>query len=584
MALDALAIRRLCAELADAVTDARIDKIHQPERDEIVIHVRGFSQNLRLVVSASASHPRIHITDVKKSNPSSPPMFCMLLRKHLSGGKIIGVRQQDFERVVIIDIEGHDELGELTVKHLITEIMGRHSNIILTDDSGRIIDSIRHVDFTVSSVREILPGGQYLPPPAQDKLPLIDAVSVVSFDTPNMGVRADKLIMSKICGISPLTAREMVYRAYSSADITAAEAMERGISRLENAVTSFALKAAGDFFDPCMIVEKSSGRIIDFSSVDIKQYGNGANIIKYDSMNALLDAFYSGRDAAERMKQKSAGLVKLLNTSLDRASKKLVIQRQALADAENKEELKIKGDLITANLYRIKQGESFAEVENYYIDGSPAISLPLDPRLNPSQNAQKYYKRYQKAKTAEIEVSRQIKETLESIDYLESTLSAVDTAESESDLNQIRAELADVGYIKRTADKKKRAPSQQSKPIHFLSADGFDIYVGRNNTQNDYLTLKYANSQDLWFHTKGIHGSHVIIKLGLDKNVPKETMRMAAELAAYYSKGRESAQVPVDYTQVKNVRKPNGAKPGMVIYDHYNTVYVTPRDFKRCEQ
>jgi len=300
--------------------------------------------------------------------------------------------------------------------------------------------------------------------------------------------------------------------------------------------------------------------------------------VKYfDSISALLDKFYCTRDMRERMRQKSATLVKIVNNNIERLSKKINILTRTLADAENKEEYRIKGDLITANIYRIEQGQTSAELENYYEPDLPVIRVELDARLSPSQNAQRYYKKYTKAKTAETEAAKQLSVSRSDLDYLESTMAAIENAETDSDITAIKAELTEQGFITRRSEKNARRQKVASKPMHFISPDGFDIFVGRNNTQNDYVTLKLANSQDIWFHTKNIHGSHAIIKLGIDKDVPDSTMRFAAEIAAYYSKARESSQVPVDYCPVKNVRKPNGAKPGMVIYEGYNTVYVTPR-------
>ncbi|MBQ8301522.1 MAG: NFACT family protein, partial [Clostridia bacterium] len=300
-------------------------------------------------------------------------------------------------------------------------------------------------------------------------------------------------------------------------------------------------------------------------------------IKQFDDISMLLDTFYSTRDMHERMRQKGSDLVKLLSNNIERISKKLIILNKTLADSENKEKFKIYGDLLMANLYAIENGQEFAEVQNYYEDDCPMVKISLSPQLSPSQNAQKYYKKYNKAKTAEIEAAKQIESAKNDLEYLESTLMAVETADTEADLNAIRAELIAEGYLNRKVNQKKQKQAA-AKPMHFVSCDGFDIYVGKSNTQNDYLTTKFANSSDLWFHTKNIHGSHTVIKLGLDKDVPKTTIMEAAQIAAYYSKGRDSSQVPVDYTQIKNVKKPNGAKPGMVIYDHYNTIYVTPKE------
>lgn len=582
MAFDAITVRALVKELAAKITDGRIDKIHQPEKDEITVNVRTYTNSYRLVLSAGSAHPRAHFTEHTKKNPITAPMFCMLLRKHLGSGKITAVEQIGFERIIRFSIESYDELGDLTTKYLIIEIMGRHSNIILTDMNLKIIDCIKHVDITVSSVRQVLPGLTYEYPPVQDKIDLLS----FTLETPlefNRPETADKILLSSIAGISPLTARELVYRTFGRADVRAQELNSNKQAALKTTVVKFVHEIEEDKYSPCMLVNKTTEKLMDFSAFDIKQYENAADTVSFDSMSALLDSFYYTRDMHERMRQKSAGLVKLLNNNIERLTKKINILSRTLADAENKDKYKIKGDLINSNLYRIEQGMKEAEVENFYEDGMPIIKIALDPLLSPTQNAQKYYKKYNKAKVAETEAAKQLEFSRADLDYLESTLVAVENSETESDLTAIKAELTEQGFIIRRKSGKNRRAKSTSKPMHFTSSDGFDIYVGRNNTQNDYVTTKLANSQDIWFHTKNIHGSHVVIKLGLDKDVPETTMREAAQLAAYYSQARQSSQVPVDYCLIKNVKKPNGAKPGMVIYEGYNTVYVTPKLLEKNE-
>lgn len=574
MAFDTLAVACLAAEFQNTILGGRIDKIYQPERDEILLSIRTFSQHYRLVLSASAAFPRIHFTDVQKENPKAPPMFCMLLRKHLSSGKITGVSQPDGERVLCIAVESYNELGDLTTKYLILELMGRHSNIILTNENMQVIDSVKHVDFTVSSVRQILPGLPYQSPPSQTKPAVLsDAVDDADFDFSQAGQRADKAVMAAVAGISPVIAREAVYRAAGRSDALCADLT----SVQKSVVIQYIKTLRCQPFQPCLITDAVSGKVLDFSALEIRQYENAAETEYADSLNTILEEYFRTKDAAERMKQKSASLVRLLHTNLERLSKKLVIQKNTLDDARNKDRYKIYGDLLTANLYQIGDKQKSVAVQNYYEQDMPQVTIQLDPARSPSQNAQRYYKLYNKAKNAEIEVAKQLENTTAEIDYLESTLAVLDNCHTESDLNAVRQELAEQGYIKRRGrNQKNKQQSSASKPIHFISSDGFDIYVGRNNTQNDYLTLRFANSQDIWFHTKKIHGSHTVIKLGVNKEVPSRTLTEAATLAAYFSKARESSQVPVDYTVIKNVRKPNGAKPGMVIYDYYNTIYVTP--------
>lgn len=571
MALDTITIKYLTDELNTLICDARIEKVYQPENDEIMLSLKSLKGTFKLVISANASHPRIHLTSTQKQNLDKAPLFCMLLRKHLQGGRIIGINQIDNERIIRIDIDSYDELGDKTTKHLFCEIMGRHSNIILTRSDLGVIDSIKHIDFSVSSVRQILPGLTYQTPPPQNKTPIL-SFDTGSIDLTKQGQLPDKAIMNSVSGISPLLARELVYRAIGKNNIDCSELdnlQREKISCELNSILSYPLK-------PCIIYDVKSNKSIDFSPYDICQYGDLAYEKYFNNINSMLDEFYKNRDSAERMKQKSTDLIHILNTSIERVSKKLALLKKTVKDAEKKDEYKIKGDLLSTNIYKIQNGDSSVTLENYYDEALGEITITLNPMLSPSQNVQRYYKLYQKAKTAEIEAAKQLENAMSDLDYLESTLVLTQNAQSESDLNEIRLELGELGYMKKRLQNKKQKQKAISKPHHYISSDGFDIYVGKNNTQNDTLTLRFANSQDMWFHTKKIHGSHTIIKLGVNKEIPPSTIKEAAGLAAYYSKARESSNVPVDYTQIKNVKKPNGAKPGMVIYDYYNTVYVTP--------
>lgn len=573
MAFDTICVNKIVSELSEKLIGGKIDKIHQPEKDEILLIIRTFAGNYKLVLSASSNNPRVHFTETTKENPKTPPMFCMLLRKHLSGGKITKIWQPEFERIIEIDIESYSELGDLTTKHLILEITGRNSNIIFTNNDYKIIDSAKHVDFTLSSFRQILPGVVYVRPPKQDKIPILsDEIQDLSLDFSNDGERPEQIIMGSVSGISPIVAREIVFSAVGTNSKVCGEISEDEKALINKKVQNF----MQDMSPTYTIIYDESDKPMDFSCIDIKQYGSSYKKSTFESMNAVVYEFYQQRDSKDRIKQKSADLLKILHNNIERCAKKLAIQKKTLSDAENKEKYKIYGDIVTANLYRIQQGDTCLTAENYYEEGYPQITIELLPHLTASQNAQRYYKLYNKLKNAEIEVNKQIISTNNDLEYLESTLVACENSVSEADLNMIRAELAELGYL-HTKKKHGKKEEIKSKPMHFISSDGFDIYVGKNNTQNDYLTLRYANSGDIWFHTKNIHGSHTVIKLGIDKDVPKTTMMEAAQLAAYYSKARESSQVPVDYTQIKNVKKPNGAKPGMVIYDNYNTVYVTPK-------
>lgn len=574
MALDAVAIQALVGEL-QCLVDGRVDKIHQPERDEIIVSVRTLDKSYKLLLSASSANPRFHLTDYTKKNPKTAPLFCMLLRKHINSGKIKSIEQIDFERIVKISVDSYDELGDYTTKYIYVEIMGRHSNIILVNHEGRIIDSIKRIDDTVSSVREILPGGVYELPPRQEKKDLIlwdnnSELNLAEF-------KADRALISEVGGISPLTARELLYKVFDTTDVLTETVNTNRNAMLKLEILKLRDTVMSGEFSPCMVEDITTGKLVEFSAIPIMQYETLARVKEYETMNGLVDEFYHLRDVRERMRQKTADLTKLLSNARERVSKKLDILNRTLKDAENMDKYRERAELITANIYRISEGQKSVEVENYFDSDMGTVKIELDPGLSPSQNAQKYYKKYNKAKTAQIEAQKQLEVSEEELKYIESTLAMVETADRIEDITAIRRELAQEGYIKHSANAQRKQKEEASKPMHFVSSDGFDIYVGRNNTQNDYLTLKFANSSDLWFHTKDIHGSHTIIKLGIDKDVPKETILEAARLAAYYSKARESTQVPVDYTEIRNVKKPNGAKPGMVIYEGYNTVYVTPQ-------
>lgn len=573
MALDTITINYLIDEFNSELKDSRIEKVYQPERDEILLNIKSRTSSQRLVISANSAQPRIHFTKVQKENPKTAPLFCMLLRKHLQSGKIVAIHQIDYERIIRFDVESYDEFGDLTTKYLFCEIMGRNSNIILTKEDLTIVDCIKHIDFSISTVRQLLPGLIYFPPPAQDKTPVLsNALNDINLPFNTAGQSPEKEIMANISGISPLISREIVSRAIKTNNLDCSLLDDKMRDEINSEIKTILTHKV----NPCIIFEKSSGKIIDFSPIDILQYSTVAEKKHYSSVNELLDEYYFERDSIERMKQKSSDLVHLLNTNIERTAKKIAILKKTLDEASKKEAYKIKGDLLTANLYSISQGENKISVQNYYSESLTDIVIELNPTLTPAQNAQRYYKLYQKSKNAEIEATKQLENALSDLDYLESTLMLTKNASAEIDLNAIRHELIELGYIKKQAKKGKQNDKNTSKPHHYISSDGFDIYVGKNNTQNDYLTLRFANSQDMWFHTKKIHGSHTVIKLGVNKDIPDSTIKEAATLAAYYSKGRDSSNVPVDYTQIKNVRKPNGAKPGMVIYDYYNTIYVTP--------
>ncbi|MGE4283327.1 MAG: NFACT family protein [Clostridia bacterium] len=580
MPLDGIVINCLVYELKNRLLNGRIEKIYQPEKDELALLIRSNNTNEKLLLSASSNHPRVHLTDFNKTNPSTPPMFCMLLRKHLTSGRIIDVVQPDFERILHFYIESYNELGDLTTKKLIVEIMGRHSNIILIDSSDRIIDSIKHIGFDVSSVRQILPGLAYSSPPSQGKSNPLECSEEDIFHVitqQNEGLKVDKSILSSFMGISPLIAREISFRTFRNSDLYMGELSHDQFKLLSNEIYKFFDRIKQADFNPVLITNDADNKIVDFSALNILQYPNYL-VQKKDSISNVLDTFYSTYDNQERLKQKLADYIRTIHTNLDRCKKKLSIQQQKLGEVSNRGQLKTYGDLITANIYRIEQGLDHITVENFYDERCPVVSIPLNTNLSPSKNAQKYFHEYMRAKNAEIAVTEQMRLNIDEINYLESILDTIMRLKNEQDLNEIKDELAEQGYIKHRTKSKSKNSDIRSKPLHFTSSDGIDIYVGKNNKQNDYLTLKFAQKDDIWVHTKDIPGSHTIIKTNGKESIPDSTLIEAAMLAAFHSKGKISSNVAVDYTTVRNVKKPSGAKPGMVIYENHKTIYVTPKE------
>ena len=577
MALDGIVISALTRETASKLIGGRIDKIYQPEKDELIVSVRTIGGAFKLLLCANPSFPRFHITTIQKENPEKPPMFCMLLRKHIQSGKILDIQQIEYERIVKFTVESYDEMGYLSEKHLIIEIMGKHSNIILTDKEGKILDSIVHVDLSVSSVRQVLPGLPYTPPPSQGKKNPLDASKDdIAFELTNDDLPVWKQILNSYQGISPLVAREAVYRATGLADISGPEAARDDLEKIALNFYAIIDDMKNGIYNPCVISDKATKKMVDFCAIDIAQYGSGAKTEHYPTVSEAVESFYMKKASSESIRQKCGDLLKTVSNNLDRCRKKLQIQEEILKKAAKREKYKIYGDLLTANIYQLEQGMEEITLQNFYSENYEEITIPLKSDISPAKNAQRYYQKYNKEKTAELETSKQKKLNEEEIDYLESVQEALEKTETGAEITQIRDELIEQGYLRNRGRLNKRKKNDTPKPMHFVSSDGYDIYVGKNNKQNDYVTLKLARHTDLWFHTKGIHGSHTIVKTDDALTVPDETYMQAARLAAYYSKGKKSESVPVDYTEIKNVKKPSGAKPGMVIYVNYNTLYVTP--------
>ena len=576
MPLDALCLSGVVHELQNALSGAKIDKIYQPSRDEVVLALRAPAGNVKLLLSANPSHPRAHLTQISRENPDKPPMFCMLLRKHLSGARLLELLQPPMERVVDLRLEALDELGDRVERRLVLEAMGRHSNLILLDGEGRIMDCLRRVDSDMSARRQVLPGLFYRLPPAQEKLDpsSLDRAALESaLAAAPEESQADKWLLDTFGGLSPLICRELAFRAGGATDARLHQMGEGGRSRLLDELEGLLRSVQENSFTPVML--EKEGHPSDFTFQPISQYGPAVSCVPFPSFSALLDRFYEQRENQERVRQRGQDLIRSVTNARDRAARKIGLQEQELAATRDRERLRQFGDIITSNLHAMEKGMSRLTAADFYDPECPQIHIPLDPLLTPQQNAAKYYKEYNKAKTAESILTLQLEKGRRDLDYLNSVLEAIALAEGERDLQEIRQELTDTGYLRRPSKARDRGKRVASKPMEFRSSSGLRISVGKNNTQNDLLTTKQAFKSDLWFHTQKIHGSHVI--LWTEGGQPDLTsIQEAAQLAAWFSQGRESGKVAVDYTPVKYVKKPGGARPGMVVYTTYETAYVAP--------
>lgn len=573
MALDGAFLHIVKKELGHLI-GGRVDKISQPSREEVVIAFRTHGGNCKLLISASAGSARVHITKKTIENPKVPPMFCMLLRKHLGNGRLLDIRQDGLERILYFDFEAMNELGDMVKVTLAVEIMGRCSNLVIINADGKIIDSIKRVDAEMSRERMVLPGMTYTYPPRDNRL---DFRNCTAEDIVNAAKQLPDCDLSKALikifeGLSPIVAREWVYYAAQGNDAVKSDLQGELLDRLAFVINQTA-RECDENRCTFTVVKDKEGLLKDFSFIPINQYVGLMDTKELDSACDLLDYFYSERDSISRMKQRSQDMYKLLLNATDRISRRLANQRIELKESENREEFKLKGDLISANLYRVEKGMSSVRVENFYDEACPEIEIKLDPRLTPSQNMQHYYAEYRKADTAEKILTEQIAKGEEELAYIDSVFDALTRTNGEDEVNELRMELAEQGYIR--AAKLKGKPPKSHPPLEFKSPEGFTILVGRNNKQNDMLTTKLAEKSDIWLHTKNITGSHVIIRAN-GQTVPDDTIIYAARLAAFHSKAKNSSQVPVDYVPVKFVKKPSGSKPGMVIFTNNRTLYVTP--------
>ncbi|HEX3018488.1 MAG TPA: NFACT RNA binding domain-containing protein [Caproicibacter sp.] len=575
MALDGAFLRHLKREIEETALGAKVDKIYQPNRDELVLSLRAHTGTFKLLMSARANSARINFTKYLPENPKEPPMLCMLLRKRLTGARLSEVRQPGLERMLCLDFGTVNELGDEITLTLVMEVMGRYSNIILVDGEGKIIDALKRVDAAMSSERLVLPGIPYRLPPPQDKLCLLtagrDEIVERVCSVPD-GTELSKALLSSLQGVSPVVCRELQHRTGRGRDLKIAEMTPELKERL-----SFFLGRLADTLNnidgsPYMAVGQSR-KPMDFSFFSIEQYGTAAIVSRMGSFSELLDAFYGERDRIERMHIRSQDLLRILTTASDRLSRKINNQQAELERCAKRDELRVCGDLLSANLYRLEKGQSCVELQNFYEESQPMVKIRLDPAHTPSQNAQKYYKEYRKAKTAEEILTVQIEGAKQELAYLDTVFEELSRAANERDLSEIRAELTEQGYIR--AQKGAKKQNQTQGAMQFRSSDGFQILVGRNNRENDILTLKQAKKTDLWFHTKNIPGSHVVLFLQ-GKKVTPGAISDAAMLAACFSRGRESSNVAVDYTEVRHVSKPQGSKPGMVIYVNNKTIFAVP--------
>ncbi len=571
MAFDGIVISNLTKELSDHLVGGRINKIAQPEKDALLLTIKANSGQERLFISANASLPLVYLTDTNKPSPMVAPNFCMLLRKHLNSARIISITQPQLERIIKIEIEHLNELGDLCTKYLIIEIMGKHSNIIFVDDQNMIIDSIKHISGFVSSVREVLPGREYFIPQTQEKadpntITEEDFIPAI-FQKP---LPLNKAIYTSLIGFSPLMANELCVRSSLDASLptSAFSEMEqihlyRNFERLMEDVTS------GNFAPNIIYKDQKP---VEYASVVLSSY-EGYETQNYETISKLLETYYAQKDLYSRMQQKSVDLRKIISNSLERSTKKYDLQLRQLKDTEKRDKYKVYGELINTYGYNVEEGAKSMTCLNYYTNEE--ITIPLDPTLSAIENGKKFFAKYNKLKRTFEALSVQTKETQDEIAHLESISSALDIATSNEDLSQIKEELIQFGYLKRRGPVGKKKKQLSSKPMHFISSDGFHMYVGKNNFQNDELTFKFATGNDWWFHAKGIAGSHVVVKTE-GNELPDRTFEEAGRLAGHFSKGSGQDKVEIDYTEKKNVKKPSGGKPGFVVYYTNYSLMISP--------
>ncbi len=570
MALDGIYLRHIKTELEEKLLGGRVDKIHQPSKDELVFTIRTREGTFKLLLSARPDTARVHLTKISLENPKQPPMLCMLLRKKLGGARLMSVTQKGLERALSFEFDTVNEIGDRVRLTIVTEIMGKHSNIILVNEEGKIIDALKRVDDQMSSERIVFPGLIYRDPPAQNKLCILDTpTDTIVEKIKEKQSYLNKALMNVLQGISPIVSRELEHIITRGKGGSTSELSEYDNTRLVKAIDNLRETAQNSSGNPHMVV---TDKPMDFSFINIEQYGDQALISEGDSFSYLVDEYYEQRDSAIRIKVKSSDLLKLLSNREERLNRKILQQKEELKECDKKEEIRIKAELLSSQAHMVKTGDTSVKIVNYYDENMKEVEIFLDPALTPTQNAQKLYKDYRRAKTAEIKLAEQIEIAEKELEYIDTVFYALTEAVTEDDLSEIRTELEEGGYAKIN---KKSQTKQKAliKPMEFETSDGFKVLVGRNNRQNDKLTLKDANRNDLWFHTKDIPGSHTVLVLD-GKEPTNKALEETAKIAARHSKAKFSGLVPVDYTKVRYVSKPSGAKPGSVIYTNQTTVFV----------
>lgn len=577
MALDGMMLSLLKAELSQTLIGSRVDKVYQPVKEELILAIRARQENRRLLLCAHAASARAHFTGISVENPKQPPMFCMLLRKWVGNAKLMDIRQPGFERVLFFDFETVNDLGDTVIVTLAAELMGRYSNVILIGPDGRIIDSMKRVGADRSSLRQILPGLRYENPPPQERVDLLaDGVQTVidALKASPRDIDLAKLLQETLSGASPLLARELVHRALGGISANKSELSETQYAALAIELQKLCNMLKEGQTEPTTVLAPD-GTPKDFSFIPIAQYGSAMQVQRFDEISAMLDAFYGEKDAVDRMKQKMSDFSRLITARIERIERKLSAQKQELLDCKNRDQLRRLGDLLSANMYQLEKGMNRITVPDYFDEKGGEVTIPLDIRLTPVQNVQRYYKEYRRADTAEKMLNELIAQGEQELEYLDTVYDLMTRARTEAELVAIRAELSEGGYLKATASGGKKRQEQKLLPLQYRSSDGFLILSGRNNLQNERLTLKDSRKTDIWFHTQKIAGSHTVV-VTEGQEVPNRTLTEAAIIAAVNSKARNSAKVPVDYTQIKNVKKQPGGKPGMVIYENFSTAIVDP--------